>query len=304
MSKPGPVPSMAGKTVVVTGANSGIGKETARALVRAGARVLCTGRDEGRLAAACRELAAEPGGGSAEPVVFDLASLASVEQGAAELAGRAERLDVLVNNAGLVLTDRRLSVDGYEMTLAVNHLGPFYLTLLLADRLVASAPARVVNVASTAHKGARKGLDFDDLQSSTRYRGMRVYSASKLANILFTTELARRLAPSGVTANCLHPGTVHTGYGRDGDTHGFLTFGLKISSGFFLSPEKGARTSVYLATSPAVAGTSGAYFVRCKEKKASAAARDAAAASQLWAASEALVRDAGRPLPDWPGPAT
>jgi NAD(P)-dependent dehydrogenase (short-subunit alcohol dehydrogenase family) len=175
------------------------------------------------------------------------------------------------------------------MTFAVNHLGPFLLTSLQLDRIKASSPARIVNVASTAHKGARRGLDFDDLQSEHGYRGMPVYSKSKLANIYFTTELARR--GTGVTANCLHPGTVATGYGRDGDTTGLLAVGLKIAKPFLLTPERGARTSVYLASSPEVSGVTGQYFARCRPGRLSAAAGDAQAAAQLWEASEKLIAE-------------
>ena len=150
-----------------------------------------------------------------------------------------------------------MTVDGFEATFAINHLGPFLFTNLLLDRIRESAPSRIVNVASTAHNAARKGIPFDDLQSERRYRGMRVYGQSKLANMLFTIELARRLEGSGVTANSLHPGTVRTGYGADGDARGLLAIGIKIAAPFFLSPAKGARTSVYLASSPEVAGVSG-----------------------------------------------
>ncbi len=196
---------------------------------------------------------------------------------------------MLVNNAGLVQSVRRLSDDGLELTFAVNHLGPFLLTALLTERLVASAPARVVTVASTAHKSARSGLDFDDLQATRRYRMMKVYGASKLANILFTTELARRLEGTGVTANCLHPGTVGTGYGRDGDTGRLFVAGLKVAKPFMLTPKKGAVTSVYLASSPEVASITGQYFVKCRARQPSPAAQDPVAARRLWALSEELV---------------
>ena len=203
---------MTGKTVVVTGGNSGIGLETAVVLARAGAKVVITARDQGRGEAAVADIERRGGAKDVDLVTFDLARLGSVRSGAAELMARCPRLDVLVNNAGIVLSDRRESPDGYEATFATNHLGPFLLTELLTDRLRESAPARVVTVASTAHNSARNGLDFDDLQSTGHYRGMQVYGASKLANILFTTELARRLKGCGVTANCLHPGTVATGF--------------------------------------------------------------------------------------------
>jgi NAD(P)-dependent dehydrogenase (short-subunit alcohol dehydrogenase family) len=165
------------------------------------------------------------------------------------------------------------------------------LTDLLLEGVKASAPARIVNVASTAHRGARRGLDFDDLQSEHGYRGMQVYAKSKLANIYFTAELARRLAGTGVTVNCLHPGTVATGYGRDGDARGILSFGLKVIKPFILSPDRGARTSVYLASSPEVADVTGEYFVRCRPARPTRAARDPEAAVRLWEASEKLVAE-------------
>jgi len=281
---------MQGKTVVVTGGNSGIGFETATALATMGARVLVTARnaDKGRAAVAA---IAQRAGGDAQVqlVVFDLADLCSVRRGAAEILEQAPRLDVLVNNAGLVLSERAETVDGFEATLATNHLGPFLLTNLLLDRIRVSAPARIVNVASTAHNAARKGMPFDDLQSEEKYATMRVYGQSKLANILFTLELARRLEGSGVTANSLHPGTVRTGYGADGDARGLLAFGIKISAPFFLSPAKGARTSVYLASDPEVAEASGQYFVKCKAKQPKRWARDPEAALRLWQVSEELV---------------
>ncbi len=285
------VPDMTGKTVVVTGGNSGIGYETAAALGAAGARVLVTARnaDKGRAAvsALTRRL---DGSGQLQLVVFDLADLSSVRRGAEEILELAPRLDVLVNNAGLVLSERSQTVDGFEATFAINHLGPFLLTNLLLDRLRMSAPARVVNVASSAHSAARKGMPFDDLQTTkVRYRGMRVYGQSKLANILFTLELARRLAGSTVTANSLHPGTVRTGYGADGDAGGLLAFGIKIAQPFFLSPVQGARTSVYLASSPEVDDVSGKYFVKCKEKQPRKWAQDSEAAKRLWQVSEELV---------------
>jgi NAD(P)-dependent dehydrogenase (short-subunit alcohol dehydrogenase family) len=284
------VPDMQGKTVVVTGANSGIGFETAAALSSMGARVLVTARnaDKGRAAVAALTQRLR-GEGRVQLVVFDLANLASVRRGAAEILEQAPRLDVLVNNAGLVLSARAETVDGYEATFAINHLGPFLLTNLLLERIVASAPARVVNVASTAHNAARKGIPFDDLQSTRRYRGMRVYGQSKLANMLFTLELARRLEGRGVTANSLHPGTVRSGYGGSGDASGLLAFGIKIASPFFLSPAKGARTSVYLASSPEVEGVSGEYFVKCKPRAPRRWAQDPDAALRLWQVSDQLV---------------
>jgi NAD(P)-dependent dehydrogenase (short-subunit alcohol dehydrogenase family) len=284
------VPDMKGKTVVVTGANSGIGFETAAALGAMGARVLVTARNADKGRAAVAALGERMGGaGVAQLVVFDLADLSSVRRGAAEILEQVPRLDVLVNNAGLILTERSETVDGYEATFATNHLGPFLLTNLLLERLKASAPSRVVNVASTAHSAARKGIPFDDLQTTSHYAGMRVYGESKLANILFTLELARRLEGSGVTANALHPGTVRTGYGADGDARGLLALGIKIGKPLFLSPAKGARTSVFLASSPEVAGVSGQYFVKCREKRPRRNGRDVDAARRLWQVSDELV---------------
>ena len=284
------MPDMEGKTAVVTGGSSGIGFETAIALASMGARVLITARNADKARAAVASMSQRlQGKGQVQLVVFDLGDLASVRRGAAEILEQTPRLDVLVNNAGLVLSERSETVDGYEATFAINHLGPFLLTNLLLDRMTESTPSRIVNVSSTAHNTARKGIPFDDLQSTHGYRGMRVYGQSKLANILFTLELSRRFAEKEVTANSLHPGTVRTGYGRDGDARGLLAFGIQIASPFFLSPAKGARTSVYLASSPEVEGISGEYFVKCKPRTPRRWAQDPAAARRLWQVSEELV---------------
>ena len=284
-----PVPSLDGKTMIVTGGNSGIGKAAAVALARAGARVVITARSEQRGAAAVADISAASGSSTVELSVFDLGDLSSVRSGAADLLERCPRIDVLLNNAGLILTERALSADGYEATFATNHLGPFLLTGLLRQRLIDSAPARIVNVASTAHRFARRGMDFDDLMAERSYKQMEVYGRSKLANILFTTELAKRLAGTGVTANSLHPGSVNTGYARDGDTTGFLAWGVRVYAPFSLSPEKGARTSVYLSSSAEVEGVTGKYFAKCRPTTPSANARDGDAAARLWGISEQLV---------------
>jgi NAD(P)-dependent dehydrogenase (short-subunit alcohol dehydrogenase family) len=283
------VADMTGKTVVITGANAGIGLETAVALAKAGAKTLITARDRVRGEAAVADIRVRSSHDDVDVVVFDLASLASIRDGAAAILQQCSRIDVLVNNAGLVLSDRRETADGFEETFGVNHLGPFALTELLLERIKQSAPARIVNVASTAHQGARKGLDFDDLQSTRGYSGMQVYSKSKLANIYFTTELARRLEGTGVTVNCLHPGTVATGFARDGDASGILAFGIKVIKPFILSAAQGARTSIYLASSPEVAGVTGEYFVKCRVRKPSRVAQDDEAARRLWKRSEELV---------------
>jgi len=287
-----PGPSMDGKTVIITGGNSGIGKAAAVDLARAGARVVITARSEQRGTAAVADIVAASGSSTVELSLFDLADLSSVRAGATDLLDRCPRIDVLLNNAGLILTERTLSADGYEATFAVNHLGPFLLTELLRQRLIDSTPSRIVNVASTAHNFARRGMVFDDLMAERSYRQMEVYGRSKLANILFTVELATRLAGTGVTANSLHPGSVATGYARDGDTSGFMAWGVKVIAPFSLTPEKGARTSVYLCSSPEVEGVTGKYFAKCREKRPSANARDAAAAARLWEVSEQLVEQA------------
>jgi NAD(P)-dependent dehydrogenase (short-subunit alcohol dehydrogenase family) len=283
---------MEGKTVIVTGGNSGIGKATAIALAGAGARVVITARDRVRGDVAVTDIAAASGSDAVELVVFDLADLSSVRGGAADLLERCPRIDVLVNNAGLILSERSLSADGYEATFAINHLGPFLLTDLLRQRLIDSAPSRIVNVASTAHNFARRGMVFDDLMAERSYKQMEVYGRTKLANILFTTELADRLSGTGVTANSLHPGSVATGYARDGDTTGFLAWGVKVYAPFSLTPEQGARTSVYLASSPDVEGVTGKYFAKSRQKTPSANARDREAAARLWEISERLVDQA------------
>ena len=286
------VPAMEGKTVIITGGNSGIGKATAVALAGAEAHTLITARSEARGKAAVADISSASGSEQVELAVFDLADLASVRAGARELLDRCDRIDVLVNNAGLILSDRTLTTDGYEATFQINHLGPFLLTELLTERLIASAPARILNVASTAHNYGPARMRFDDLMAEHSYGQMEVYGRSKLANILFTTELAKRLADAGVTANSLHPGSVASGYARDGDTHGLFTVGITLVKPFSLTPEQGARTSIYLASSPEVADMTGLYFAKCKQKAPSANARDTEAAARLWSVSEQLIAEA------------
>jgi NAD(P)-dependent dehydrogenase (short-subunit alcohol dehydrogenase family) len=283
------VADMTGKTVVITGGNSGLGLETAVALAGAGAKTLITARDQVRGEAAVAVIRDRSGNDDVDLVVFDLGSVASIQAGATAILERCGRIDVLVNNAGHFLSDRRETKDGFEATFGVNHLGPFLLTELLLDRIKDSAPSRIVNVASTAHKGASRGLDFDDLQARRGYRGMQAYSKSKLANIYFTIELARRLEGTGVTVNCLHPGTVATGFAQDGDSSGLFAIGIKVAKPFMLTAARGARTSVYVASSPEVAGVTGQYFVKCRARKPSRAARDDGAARRLWNMSEELV---------------
>jgi NAD(P)-dependent dehydrogenase (short-subunit alcohol dehydrogenase family) len=284
--------SMDGKVVLVTGGNTGIGKETAAALAGMGATVAFTSRDASKGAATASELSQRTG---AEVVclALDLASFASIRRFASDFLARYDRLDVLVNNAGLINGRRTETEDGFETTFGVNHLGHFLLTQLLLDRIKSSAPARIVNVSSDAHRSVRQGLDFDDLQATRGYSFMRAYGGSKLANIYFTRELARRLDGAGVTANAVHPGGVATGFGMDGDLPGLLGFGYSFFVRPFLrTPAKGAETSVYLASSPDVAGVTGKYFADCRESQPIPVALDDDAARRLWQVSEQLVAGA------------
>ncbi len=283
---------MHGKTVLITGGNSGIGFETALALATAGATVAFTSRDPHRGEHAADEIRRRT---SVQPhlMPLDLASFASIRAFAADFLERFDSLHVLINNAGLVLSERTETEEGYETTFGVNHLGHFLLTHLLLDRFKASAPARIINVSSRAHRFARGGLDFDDLQLTSRYGGMKAYARSKLANIYFTRELARRLQGTGVTVNALHPGSLATGFGRDGDVKGAFGWLFSLARPFLRSPQKGAQTSIYLASAPEVEGVSGKYFADSKEAEPTSIARDDEAARRLWEASEALVSQAG-----------
>jgi len=281
---------MDGKVCVVTGATSGIGKAAATALARMGAQVVLVGRDRGRAEAT----AAQVGSVATQPPVVDIADLGAMDQvrALAERLAALDRIDVLINNAGLVLGERRGTPDGFEHVFAVNHLAPFLLTNLLLPKLTASAPARVITVTSDAHSAAR--LDLDDPNLEHGWDSWRSYANSKLANILFTRELARRLHGTGVTANCAHPGVVRTGFGRD--ARPLLRLGVTLARPFLLSPERGADTIVYLASSPGVADETGGYYVRRQRREPSAAARDDAAARKLWQISEELTGlTSGRP---------
>jgi len=271
-------------TVVVTGATSGIGRETALGLARLGADLALVARDEARGEATRREVL---GAGAHRALLFvaDLSSLAQVRRLAEDLMARLDRIDVLVNNAGALHATRKLTVDGLEMNLAVNHLAPFLLTNLLLPKLKASAPSRVVTVASEAHRTGR--LDLGDLQAEKRFSVVNVYSRSKLCNVLFAAELARRLAGTGVTSNSLHPGLVATGFGRN--ERGWLSAGMKLLAPLFISARKGARNSLYLAISPDVEGVTGRYFSDLVAVRPSRAARDEVAARRLWEVSARLT---------------
>ena len=284
---PAAEPTLTGKVVLVTGATAGIGAVTARALAERGATVVVAGRSRERCEATVDQVRRATGNAGVEAIVADLSVQADVRRLAREFQDRFPRLDVLVNNAGAMFARRRESADGIEMTFALNHLGYFLLTALLLDTLKASAPARVVNVASEAHRMV-PGLDFDDLEvRRRRYRGFRAYARSKLANVLFTYELARRLEGTGVTANALHPGFVATSFMSGNGATGWMM--RRLADLAAIPPEAGARTTIFLASSPAVEGVSGRYFVKEREVASSPASRDEAAARRLWQVSEQMT---------------
>lgn len=280
--------SMDGKVCLVTGATRGIGRVAARELARLGATVLVTARDPGRGRDTAEEIRRDAGR-EVEVLEADLASQASIRRLAGEVRRRTDRLHVLLNDAGAIYAERRVSPDGRELTFALNHLGYFLLTNLLLDPLREGAPSRVVCVASEAHRRAR--VDWDDLDGERGYRAWKAYGQSKLANVLFTRELARRLEGSGVTANCLHPGVVATGFGRN--NRGLFGTLMKLAAPLLASPAEGADTAVWLATAPEVAGISGEYFARRRAVRPSRAAQDMVAARRLWEVSEALTGIAG-----------
>jgi retinol dehydrogenase-14 len=273
---------MAGKTVLVTGGTGGIGKATAARLAAMGAQVGITGRDIARTRAVAAEIAVASGNPAVDPFPADMSSQAEVRRLAGEVLAAYPRLDVLVNNVGGFWATRRLTADGLERTFAVNHLAPF----LLTGRLTASAPARIVTVSSGAQTTGK--IDFGDLQGERRYSGQRAYSQSKLANILFTYELARRLDGTGVTATVLHPGVVRSGFAAE-DPSPMLKLFLPLIRLFLKTPEKGAPTSIYLASSPEVEGVTGTYFADSKPRASSPASRDTATAARLWQISLDLV---------------
>jgi len=277
--------TLSGKTVVLTGASSGIGRATALGLADEGARLFLVGRTPERCEETLGEIRRRTGRDDAVMLRADLSSLKEVRRLADELLARADRVHVLINNAGVTLLQRQLTVDGLEATFATNHLAYFLLTGLLLPRLRESAPARIVNVASDAHRFGR--LDLSDLQNERRYRAMRVYGQSKTANLLFTQELARRIAGSGVTANALHPGGIRSNLGRSEGSAMELV--RKLVGLFLKPPEEGARTSLYLACSPEVEGVSGRYYAKCRERTPAAHARDAELARRLWERSEELT---------------
>lgn len=270
------------KVVLLTGGTSGIGRAAAEQLAAAGVHVVLLCRDRGRGEAARREIERATGNARIDLLVADLASQRDIRAAAAEFLERYERLDVLIHNAAVLPRERRVSADGLELQFAVNHLAPFLLTELLLDRLRESAPARIVVVSSEAHREGR--IDFGDLQGERSYHRLRAYRQSKLANLLFTRELSRRLQGSGVTVNAVHPGVVSTG---------LLFSGWRIAQlvrPFLRTPAEGAEELVYLALSPEVAGVSGGYFVDQRPREPSPRATDPEVAKQLWSVSEELTR--------------
>jgi retinol dehydrogenase-14 len=281
-----PEATLAGRTCLVTGATSGIGKATATGLARLDADLVIVARDPARGDATAAEITDATGNDRVEVLLADLSSQASIRHLAGEFISGHERLHVLVNNAGGYFASRHTTVDGLELTFALNHLAYFLLTNLLLDLLKASAPARIVNVSSGAQ--ASGDIQLDDLQFERRYRGRAAYSQSKLANVLFTYELARRLEGTGVTVNCLHPGVVRTNFGRDDETPTMrlLTPLVRL---FMRTPEQGAETPVYLASSPDVEGVTGKYFANKQEKRSSPRSYDVELGQRLWRVSEELT---------------
>jgi NAD(P)-dependent dehydrogenase (short-subunit alcohol dehydrogenase family) len=291
-------PDLRGRVVLITGANAGIGFETSCALADLGATVVMAARSREKGEAAKRAVEERTGSDQVVLGSLDLSSFDSIRAFAAWFLAEFDRLDVLVANAGLILDLRRETAEGFEEMFGVNHLGHFLLTDLLRDRLIESAPARVVVVSSVAHRFALGGLNRSDLQHTSGFRGFPVYCHSKLANALFALELARRLEGTGVTANAVHPGSINSHFGGDGDT-GVLGWFIKVFGRVVLrSPRFGARTSVLLASSddPRVAGATGGYWSWSRRWRPSRRARDLGEAAWLWAESERLVAEA-RPSP-------
>lgn len=283
---------MKGKTVIITGGNTGIGLATAKELARRGADVILTSRDDAKGEAAKAEIEASVGR-SVRLERLDLASFTSIRAFAERILETTPRIDVLINNAGLILDTHQRTEEGFEAMFGINHLGHFLLTDLLLDRLRASAPSRIVVLASDAHYRAKSGLDFDDLMSERgTFRGFDVYAKSKLANVMFTRALARRLEDTGITVNAAHPGVVATEFAGKEDTPGIIGVFFGLIRPFLRTPEKGAATSVYLASSSEVEGVTGRYFADCRQKPPSRPARDDQATERLWEVSERLISEA------------
>jgi NAD(P)-dependent dehydrogenase (short-subunit alcohol dehydrogenase family) len=276
---------MRGKICVVTGASSGIGKMTAIGLAQRGATIVAVCRDPARGEAAVAEIKERSGHADVSLALCDLSSQRSIRALAAELKAKLPKIHVLVNNAGLIVGQRELTDDGLERTFALNHLGYFLLTDLLLDVLKASAPARIVSVASEAQQMGR--IDFEDLHGERSYSALRAYAQSKLANIVFTYELSRRLEGTGVTATCAHPGAVASRFGETGS--GWFRWLIRIGRPFLLSEERGAETPIWLASAPELEGVTGKYFAKKKELRSSKVSYDPEVARRLWEVSERLI---------------
>jgi retinol dehydrogenase 14 len=276
---------MTGKTCLITGGNSGIGKATALGLAKLGANVVIVSRSKERGEAALAEIIANSGNRNVELMLADMSSQDSIRGLASDFKVGHEKLHVLVNNAGVYLTRRNTTVDGLESTFATNHLGPFLLTNLLLDLLKTSAPSRVVNVTSDAHNGAQ--VNFEDLQGEKRFSGWQAYGQSKLAMILFTHELAKKLDGTGVTVNSAHPGVVRTNFANN---NGLVTFGFRLLRPFFISPGTAAKRILYVATSPDLEGVTGKYFTKMHEAKSSQESYDDDSAKRLWEISQQLTK--------------
>jgi NAD(P)-dependent dehydrogenase (short-subunit alcohol dehydrogenase family) len=278
--------SMQGKVAVITGATSGIGEVAAQKLAAMGTRLVVVARDPKRAANTISRLRENTPGINHQVFNADLSRIADMKRVASEIAAAEPRIDLLINNAGAMFERRKVTADGLELTFATNHLAYFVITNALLDRLLAAGHARIINTSSDAHR--RGKLDFNDLQFTKGYSGFGAYCRSKLCNILFTRELARRLGKGSVTANCLHPGFVGTRFGDQ--NKGLLSYVFRIAKKFALTPEKGAETIIYLATSDDVAEMTGEYFQECRPKTPSKEAQDEAAALRLWEESEKLAR--------------
>jgi NAD(P)-dependent dehydrogenase (short-subunit alcohol dehydrogenase family) len=277
--------SMNGKTILITGATNGIGLVAAHTLAGRGAQTVIVSRSAEKCAQVSEQIKQETGNLQVEYIAADLSTRDGVQHAAHEFKKRHPRLDVLLNNAGAMFVSRQLSADGIEMTFALNHLNYFLLTVLLLDTLKVSGPARIVNVSSNSHRGGK--INFDDLQLKKGYNGMGAYSQSKLANILFTYELARKLEGTRVTANTLHPGFVNTGFGKNNG--GLVKFGMGLLRPIQRKPREGAQTSIYLASSPEVEGVTGKYFEDSKAVPSSPASYNHAAAERLWQVSLEMI---------------
>jgi NAD(P)-dependent dehydrogenase (short-subunit alcohol dehydrogenase family) len=272
---------MQGKTVLVTGATSGIGYIASRELARQGARMVLVSRSADKCAVTAAKLKNETGNEQVEFIAADLSTHVGVQEVAHEFKKKHPRLDVLLNNAGAMFMSRQVSKDGIEMTFALNHLNYFHLTILLLDVLKASGPARIINVSSDAHRDGK--INFEDIQFQKGYSGMKAYSQSKLANVLFTYELARKLEGTKVTANALHPGFVDTGFGKNNG--GLVSLAMNLLKPMQRKVDEGALTSIYLASSPEVEGVSGKYFTDCKAVPSAPVSYQKATAEKLWQVS-------------------